>query len=298
VTITVECPSAYPLYDIAVVTTNDTEGISDSIDISCELRGVVYGVNMNANGLQFTIIDENDPDAGIGVFDGGDTFGYTVNEGDLVACQGEIGQFNGLTQIYVDSVYVVSTGATLHNPATITSLDESAESKLVKIFNVTLEDATQWTGAGPGFNVTVTDGTNQFQVRIDNDVSLYSLPAPTGTLNITGIGGQFDFDSPYDEGYQLLPRYTADIEMAIATDDIELEAQVSIFPNPTAGVLFVNAPEVLDGITVYNQLGQLVYVVEDISNNNMIDTESFPVGMYVIRMEKDGKVWGKNFVKE
>jgi plastocyanin/DNA/RNA endonuclease YhcR with UshA esterase domain len=297
VTITIECPSTYPLYEIAVVTTNDAEGIADSLDVTCELRGVVYGVNLRSDGLQFTIIDEDDANAGIGVFSASDTYGYTVTEGDRVACLGAVGQFNGLTQIYLDSMYLVSAGATLHDPAAVTQLNESTESKLVKIFNVTLVNPTQWTGTGAGFNVDVTDGTNTYVVRIDNNVSLYSAPAPSGTINITGIGGQFDLAAPYTEGFQLLPRYDADIEMAIATAEVE-RPQVSIFPNPAGAILNVNAAVLLDEIEVYNQLGQLLYSMTPISNNNIIPTIHFAPGFYVIRMEKDGFVWGEKFVKE
>jgi Bacterial Ig domain/Secretion system C-terminal sorting domain len=297
VTITIVCPSSYPLYDIAVVTANDAEGISDSLGVTCELRGVVYGVNLRSTGLQFTIIDENDANAGIGVFSAIDAYGYTVAEGDRVACLGEIGQFNGLTQIYLDSMYLVSGGAALHAPAAVTLLNESTESKLVKIFNVTLVDPGQWSGTGAGFNVDVTDGTNTYVVRIDNNVSLYSALAPIGTINITGIGGQFDLSAPYAEGYQLLPRYDADIEMTIATEEADWFTQVHIFPNPVGEVLNVNAAVLLDEISVYNQLGQLLYQVHPTSNNNIIPTNHFAPGFYVLRMLKDGLVFGEGFVK-
>jgi hypothetical protein len=48
-------------------------------------------------------------------------------------------------------------------------------------------------------------------MRIDNEVDLYSQPVPVGMFDVVGIGGQFDGSVPRDEGYQILPRYTADI---------------------------------------------------------------------------------------
>jgi hypothetical protein len=53
-------------------------------------------------------------------------------------------------------------------------------------------------------------------MRIDADVDLYGTTAPTGAFDVVGIGGQYDFSAPHDEGYQLLPRYIADITPAAA----------------------------------------------------------------------------------
>ncbi len=210
-TITVEAGRGnYPLYTIGDITTNNADGEPDSLGVACEVRGIVHGVNLRGSGLQFTIIDNNND--GIGIFSGAADFGYTVNEGDEVAVQGEIGFFNGLTQINPDSVFLVSTGNALQTPTTVTALGESTESQLVTLDNVRLVDAGQWTNSGAGFNVEVTDGMNTYEIRIDNDVDLYGMTAPTGTFNVIGIGGQFDNSAPYDEGYQLLPRYTADID--------------------------------------------------------------------------------------
>jgi len=208
-TITVESGNDYPLYTIGEVTTNNADGEPDSLGVVCEVRGVVHGVNLRSGGLQFTIIDENND--GMGIFSGGDNFGYTVNEGDLVAVQGEVGFFNGLTQMNPDSVFLIESGADLQTPTVVTALGEETESQLVTLEDVMVVDPGQWTNSGAGFNVEVTNGTNTFEIRIDNEVNLYSMLAPTGTFDVTGIGGQFDPEAPYDEGYQLLPRYTEDI---------------------------------------------------------------------------------------
>lgn len=176
---------------------------------NARLLGVVYGVNLRPNGLQFTLIDN--AGHGISVFSASDNFGYTVNEGDQVYVDGSIGQYNGLAQIYASNVTVVSSDNPLMDATVVTTLDESTESQLVTLENVMLVDIAEWGGAGSGFNVNLTDGTNMYNLRIDGDVDLFSMAAPTGTFNVTGIGSQFDNSSPYDSGYQLLPRYVADI---------------------------------------------------------------------------------------
>ena len=202
-------PPSIPVYDIGLVTDDaDGDGVGDSLGVACELRGVVHGGDFNGGGaIQFTFIDNT---GGIGLFSGND-FGYTVTEGDSVHVQGTISQFNGLTQINPDTVILVSQGNTLQTPVVVTDLGEDTESELARFNNATIIDPSQWTGSGSGFNVEITNGTDTIELRIDDDVDLYSQPAPSGTFDVIGLGGQFDSSPPATEGYQLLPRYQQDI---------------------------------------------------------------------------------------
>ena len=259
VTVTVNCPVSYPEYTIGQVNKVDADGVADSVGVVCQLSGIVYGVNLRSGGLQFTIIDSDVE--GIGVFSGNNDYGYTVQEGDEVVVQGEITQFSGLTQIDIDTVWMMSAGNALVNPTIITGLGEDTESQLVKIEDVSLVDPAQWTGSGSGFNVEVTNGVDVITVRIDNDVDLYSLPAPTATFDVTGIGGQFDSSSPFDEGYQLLPRYMEDID--------PYETPTTSYPAYTVGeVTTVDADGVVDSLDITCQLQGIVYGV-NLSGNGL-----------------------------
>lgn len=203
-----------PTYSIATLTTLDTNGNPDSIGLIVELDVVVMGINYgDAPNINFYI---HDGTGGMGVFSA-NNFGYSVNEGDQINIKGEVGFFNGLTQlINLDTIIVTGTG-TLPAVSIVTSLDESTEGELVKLENVTVVDQTDWnTGNGTGFNVDVTDGTNTYSVRIDKSADLFNMALPGCVLDITGIGSQFDNSSPYTDGYQLLPRYTADITVISA----------------------------------------------------------------------------------
>ncbi len=205
---------AMPLYNIADVVTVDADGIADSVGVLCKLEGTVLGVDMQGSpsAIQFTIHDGTE---GIGVYSSVPAAqSYTVMEGDKVRLIGSIGQFNGLTQLYADSITFISAGNALPTATVVTGLNEATESDLVTFENATLVDPSQWTGSGSGFNVDITNGTDTIAMRIDNDVDLYSEPAPVGFFNVTGIGGQYDFSSPHLSGYQLLPRYIADITPA------------------------------------------------------------------------------------
>ena len=131
---------------------------------------------------------------GIGVYSSAPAAqSYTVMEGDPVRLIGSIGQFNGLTQMYPDSIAFISSNNTLPTPTVVTQLGENTESELVTFTSATLVDPSQWTGSGSGFNVDITNGRDTIAMRIDNDVDVYSQAAPTGAFDVTGIGGSKSF---------------------------------------------------------------------------------------------------------
>ncbi|GAB4257787.1 MAG: hypothetical protein Kow0027_25130 [Saprospiraceae bacterium] len=290
--ITVICPPDYPAYDIATVTTVDAEGMPDSLGVSCQLQGIVYGVDLQGNdNIQFFFADAT---GGISLFSS-NNFGYVVTEGDEVIVQGKISQFNCLTQITPDTLWMVSSGNALKDPVVTTVVDESTESELIRINDLTLVDPGQWTGTGAGFNVDVTNGTQTFTMRIDNDVDLYSMPAPTGTFHAIGLGGQFDPNAPCDAGYQFLPRYMEDIIPATPTKEEILGSQISFGPNPAGDALFVNSTVQLDRISISNMLGQQLISYE--GDNNRLDISKLVSGMYLISFTEGNTTWTTRFVK-
>lgn len=214
--------------DIGIVAEVDADGVAINNGNEYTVGGVVYGVNMNSGGLSFTMRDHT---GGIGVYSNSVVDGYTVTEGDSILLTGTVNQFNGLTQLSPSAITPISADNPLQDPLVVTEFNESMESNLLKLECVFLTDPGQWTGTGSGFNVTVSDGANEYTVRIDNDVDLYSMPAPEGTFDVVGLLGQFDSDSPYLEGYQLLPRYAADItpqECGITTPPINDDCLAAI----------------------------------------------------------------------
>jgi len=214
-TITIlESDQPIPVYDIADIHTEDSTGLADSMGVYCQLNGVVLGVNLRPSGLQFTLHDST---GGISVFSFNQNFGYTVTEGDSVSIIGTITQYRGLTEIGPDTLWMTSSNNPLPDPMVTSTLDETTESNLVKLIGWHIIDTMQWTNSGSGFNVDITNGTDTLVMRIDNDVDLYGTPAPTDSLLvIMGIGGQYDPAQPYNSGYQVLPRYQADIYPLLA----------------------------------------------------------------------------------
>ena len=225
-----------PLYDIADVRGVDTNGVADSLGVYCELRGIVHGVNTNPAGLQFTLIDATQ---GIGVFSLNDALGYTVTEGDSLHVTGTIEQFNGLTQIVPDLIFLVDGGHPLNDPLLVAQLNENTESAMVQLKCFELVDPAQWTNQSPGFNVEVSNGTLTFSLYIDEDTDVFGTTAPAGVFTTSGIGSQFDSSSPFTSGYELRPRYLDDLSEPVnalfSVSANAVEGQPVTFTNESAG---------------------------------------------------------------
>jgi DNA/RNA endonuclease YhcR with UshA esterase domain len=293
ITFNVACP--IPYYPIGQVNTVDGNGVADSLNLVCELRGIVYGIDFRGgSGYSFTLIDNT---GGINVFNFNDVNGYSVNEGDSIHVLGGLTQFNGLLEIVPDSISVHGSG-TLNAPTIVTTLDESTESNLIKVEAVTIIDPTQWTNTGSGFNVDIRNATDTLQMRIVNDCDIFGQAAPTGWFNVTGLGGQFDNSNPFTDGYQIFPRRQSDIELISNTNQVTLENQVRFFPNPTSNLLTIVSDVDLTTIRISNMLGQEVKTIHTPNVNTTISVADLTSGVYTITFVTENGIWTKQFVKQ
>lgn len=285
----------FPAYGIGLVTTVNADGRVDSLGITCQLQGVVYGVDLRGGGLQFTLIDANND--GIGIFSPTEEFGYNVAEGDEIIIQGEITQFRGLAQIEPSSLVFVSSSNDLFEPTVVTALNEDTESQLVKINNVTLGTVTTDSG---GLNAEITDGTTTFTLRLDGDTGLTEADIPTSPFNVIGIGGQFDPDGdvPFDAGYQLLPRFESDFELISNTFDPGIASSIKIFPNPAQEQVQVNMTEVFESLRILDVLGREVLRIASPNLNETIQLSKLQAGVYHIQFVKDNRFWTSKLVKQ
>lgn len=201
-----------PTYNIADIRGVDANGVLDSLGVYCKIEGVVLGFNIQSptgTNVQFTVQDAT---SGISVFYSLNNVSYNPIEGDRVRVIGTVDSYNGLAELIPDSIAFISNGNPLPTPQVVTALNESTESVLIQINNVTLVDPTQWPAPGNNANVDITDGTNNYVLRIDRDTDVDdNVAAPATPFDIRGIGGQFDSSTPFDEGYQILPRYAQDV---------------------------------------------------------------------------------------
>ncbi len=298
VTVMPDMSDDIPVYEIGAVTTLDGDGLPDSLNVNCAIKGIVHTPNFRVsnNGLLFTIID--DSNNGIGVFSDSDNLGYTVTEGDEIIVLGTISHFRGLAQIVASSISIVGTKP-LFDPTPVTVLDESTESQLVVIEGLSYVDASEWSAGGSGFNINMTDGNNTYVVRIDNDTDIFREQSPItcpGSIALVGVGGQFSVpnEPPYNSGYQIFPRYISDFMCTTSITELS-DDDLKLFPNPSYETIYL-----------LGRLDYQRYMISDMNGKilsqggytNRIDVSEYSPGLYSLLIKvEDGQWKSKRFIK-
>jgi hypothetical protein len=242
--------SFYPISDLRI---NDANGNPIfPLATPLAIRGVVYSPNLNSAGLLFSLVDAT---GAMTIYKTTGNVGYTVTLGDSLAVYGKLSPFNGLNEVAIDSFKILATGIALKAPKVVTQLKEEDESNIVKILKVRVIDPTQWTKTGSGFNVKVTNGADTIDMRIVKSVDLFTMDAPIGDFNVTGVVSQFDATNPKNSGYQLIPRISSDIYIIPAppvdpTVSIALGSYTTVEGAGTATVKLVLNKPAFDSVYV------------------------------------------------
>jgi len=288
----------YIPYPIGAVTGNDADGVADSLGVYIMLEGLVHCIDFDGNeGYSFTIIDNNTD--GINVFNFADVSNYVVNEGDMIRVYGQIDQFNGLTEIFADSIDVVVQGMPITNPIVVTALDESTESQWITLENLSFVTPITTFPTGSN-NLDVTDGTNVYTLRIDSDTDIPGSNTPAEPFDVTGVGGQYDSSSPYDSGYQLFPCGTGSFVPSSTTGvhSSLLADLVRVFPNPVGDNLhidFVGLDE-LD-VEIVDAQGRQIQLLK-LNESLEIWTSSWSEGIYFVQLwDSEGNTFVQKLIK-
>jgi len=303
ITITIEdndAPKiALPQYAIEAVTTENEDGVADSLDVKCQLTGVVQGINLfNAGGLLFTI---HDGTAGIGIFNNNTDFEYVVTPGDEITVEGTIDQFNGLTQIAIDALTVNSSENDIQEFKEVNNLSENTESENVLFNGLSITDESRWLGDGSSFNVEFeTVNGETVIVRIDNNTPLANIPfsdlgTADATFQVLGIGGQYDSEVPLDEGYQLFPMMVSDVmQVDVGIEEITLDTNINIIQKG-ANSFRITTVNSIQNIMAFGMNGKTIAVNQ---NENEFSLTATAKGIYLITFEMDKQTYStKIFIK-
>lgn len=107
----------------------------------------------------------------------------------------------------------------------------------------------------------------------------------------------FDFNPPIITN-TVFSTFRKPVVVSILEQEKDLD-QLSIFPNPTEGILRLRLPEEAKQlhITVYNIQGQRVFYQEGVNPKNLrLDLRSFKEGVYFITAESDGNYYSSKVV--
>ena len=199
----------YTSIDIPTLRTIDSSGNYLYKDSMVSVKAIVHSINFKGpNRLFFTIQNTNGD--GIWIYKNNVSgVGYIPSMGDSIEVRGEVTVFRQLLEINPDTIILIDSAQPLNTPQVVTTFNEMYEAELLKVNCVWMDSNTSW-GNG-SFNMTFTNGTNSFVVRIENTVrSLFTTPPTHGdTFSIVGVLGQYSNNDPWS-GYQLYPRDTSD----------------------------------------------------------------------------------------
>jgi len=217
--------STYGLFWGTSPISSGTNGIKE-VDASGVLKYTDYyarvtGVATVGSGIfTTTSLDVYIQDAfgGIDVFKWGAT-SPTIIEGNSYTVVGKITQYNGKAEIIPDDADndITDNGAVGTPSPLIKTIDEllanpeAYEGMLIGIMHLN-KDSGSWPSSGSNGTLVMNDGsTNNLNMYIDKDTDLDDNPEPVWPKDVVGIFNQYDTSSPYDEGYQIVPRSYNDI---------------------------------------------------------------------------------------
>ncbi len=153
-----------------------------------------------------------------------------------ISVLGMVTEYNGLTELASGVMWVSDTLATPIAPKLLpfnTPLTETMESDLLTVVGDIISAPVR---SGSGYNMVLKNGTPAISVRIYDNTGIQTSWLTTGRrVRITGIVGQYDYEPPYNTGYQLMPILPEDISDTTAAFPPAERLQIdSIFPNPFA----------------------------------------------------------------
>lgn len=141
---------------------------------------------------------------------------------------------------------------------------------------------------------------------VETDTLLYTLYAdanyigsaiPSVTADIKGIAYILSTKiasnpNQYIYRYHIIPR---DLDDLVAINEVELEQNIDVYPNPVTNALYFNGANV-NSVEIYDMLGNKVAVQQNVGNS--ISLNDLTAGMYMVKFITDEGVAIKKIVKE
>ncbi len=301
--------NAIPELTLAEAKIDENEDyVPDMLGDTVIVTGIVTTPNFSGSKYDFAFQDET---AGMGFYGNS---AVEINMYDEVKITGEIGQFNGKTQINPlseNDIEILSSDNDV-TPVTITNIGavdlEAHESMLVKILGAEILSPEYWPADGDDANLdfSVTN-RDTISMRIDKETNLDGWEDHPGVwegFSVIGVIDQYTFSDPANDGYQLKPRMQSDFDNFVGTENgPEVPETYSLnqnYPNPfnpTTTISYALPFNSEVKLTVYNMLGKKVAELVNSTQNAGIHATSWnaanmPSGIYFynIKMQSiDGK---------
>jgi hypothetical protein len=104
----------------------------------------------------------------------------------------------------------------------------------------------------------------------------------------------------FDYNFPILTNKATSTFKTLGTSDYDFDRYFTVYPNPAKDILNITAKETINvkSISVYNTLGQLVFVVTNADKVSKIDVSGLKAGNYFVQIKTDKGSSNARFIKE
>ncbi|MEM7163005.1 MAG: HYR domain-containing protein [Bacteroidota bacterium] len=154
------------------------------------------------------------------------------------------------------------------------------------------------TQLNPNYNfqlgpVNLFEPTGTYRFRVITGCLIEEGLNPNDISNYTAAFSPWvEFTIDCNSGAPMNP----DIDNELAKSILEKEVDITVYPNPTEGIINFNSNYDIESIEVYTIYGQAVLRKENQSLNTQIDLSTFERNVYLIRMEIAGQIFFERVV--
>lgn len=168
--------------------------------------------------------------------------------------------------------------------------------------NVTLYSGAATANANPAMPAVF----NQTWLLATNECYTFKINDSVGDGICCGYGaGYYEIKTPTNEliasGGEFTTSESKSFKIAVlGTTDFNSVNSISLYPNPTNGILNINMGELglPDNYTIINNLGQTVLAKEKISQSDLtVNTSALSNGVYFVKISKGGSSKTLRFIK-
>jgi hypothetical protein len=193
-----------------------------------------------------------------------------------------------LPAVYTLTVTEPSSGCTKIGTATVSG--NTTPTTVVTLGSTT--DATNNLKNG-GATIKVSGGTPLYTYEWKNS----NNKIVATTKDLTNVAAGVYICKIMDKGGCSV-LFTVVIKNVTATQDVDNQSIVNIFPNPTNNVFYVEMKNTNTAFLSVYDLNGRIFLQENIKSNQAISTDSFPKGMYVLKINTSDRSIFRKLVVE